>query len=403
MCQPYSDLEDHTCSENQSQPFDSADEKRSKTLNMCYANEPTKENGAMKSSMERSLLRQRGRGEGSTCSVSSAKENSPEIFVRDELENIKSDQLFGEHPLHSVPVFLLIAAATKEFSIVFPYVLAPWAATRTYIPASYEYDEDNTHFDNSAWTWGTDYFLASLMTYFAIRCLRARSGCNLADSASHSLRVRSALLLLMYAVSTLAGAIAHQFYTSIDMMNTASFRILWTVCVGFVCAAGGMMGSIGSAICRGYRSNASKDEILLKIPVIPEWFWVCWGLYISGVCAMGTISYKRPACDIFIAGTTQLAPTTYCILALFTRRWGDDGHDMAIQVGVAASRVTRLYRLLYYIGFVANSPLLPLYPLLVQYTDWSLGTINTLLHSWLTVSWGMQALSLRHLCLALNN
>lgn len=53
---------------------------------------------------------------------------------------------------------------------------------------------------------------------------------------------------------------------------------------------------------------------------------------------------------------------------------------------------------MYYIGFIGNAPLLPLYPLLVQYTDWTLASINTLLHSWLLVMWGMQGLSLWHVC-----
>jgi hypothetical protein len=61
-------------------------------------------------------------------------------------------------------------------------------------------------------------------------------------------------------------------------------------------------------------------------------------------------------------------------------------------------KVLLRYRIMYYVGFIGNAPLLPLYPLLVQYTDMSLAGINTLLHSWLMAMWGMQGISLLHIC-----
>jgi hypothetical protein len=44
-----------------------------------------------------------------------------------------------------------------------------------------------------------------------------------------------------------------------------------------------------------------------------------------------------------------------------------------------------------------------MYPLLVQYTDWSLASVNTLLHSWLCVAWSMQGISMQHVIQALVN
>jgi hypothetical protein len=49
------------------------------------------------------------------------------------------------------------------------------------------------------------------------------------------------------------------------------------------------------------------------------------------------------------------------------------------------------------VAFILNAPLLPMYSILVHETNFSLATINTILHSWLLVTWGNQALALLHL------
>eukprot|EP00804_Cyclotella_cryptica_P006793 CCRYP_021045-RA/>CCRYP_021045-RA protein AED:0.36 eAED:0.36 QI:0/-1/0/1/-1/1/1/0/179 len=60
---------------------------------------------------------------------------------------------------------VLLPPAILAFSLHFPFVI-PYvssAALSTYIPASYHYDNVHTRFDNTAWTYGTDYFLTAVM------------------------------------------------------------------------------------------------------------------------------------------------------------------------------------------------------------------------------------------------
>ena len=117
-----------------------------------------------------------------------------------------------------------------------------------------------------------------------------------------------------------------------------------------------------------------------------RWFWPAYGTYMAVACGLGHMSYKRPACDIFIAGITQFPTTAYCVVALAgSRRWpsatcgGGDNPPAASSSPIDMVRLP--YRVMYYAGFIGNSPLLPMYPLLVQYSGMSLGAINTLLHA----------------------
>merc|ERR1712038_2066326 len=61
--------------------------------------------------------------------------------------------------------------------------------------------------------------------------------------------------------------------------------------------------------------------------------------------------------------------------------------------------VSRRVRTFFYVGFILNAPLLPSYPCLVQYTNLSLGVVNALLHTNLTLAWGMQTWSVYHICM----
>ena len=156
------------------------------------------------------------------------------------------------------------------------------------------------------------------------------------------------------------------------------------------------MGLIGREVQRHFGvSNA--------VPMGPWWFWPAYGCYMALTCGLGYISFKRPACDIFIAGCTQFPSTFYCLGALGIRKWPQQ-NNKKVAVGKESSieLVSPMYRAMYYVGFISNAPLLPMYPILVQYTDMTLGGVNTFLHTWLLLAWGMQGISLVHLCKAVS-
>mmetsp|Transcript_10975 Transcript_10975/g.14721 ORF Transcript_10975/g.14721 Transcript_10975/m.14721 type:complete len:359 (+) Transcript_10975:253-1329(+) len=315
--------------------------------------------------------------------------------------SLGASQKDSTSPFFNILFLLLISYGSLEFAQWFPYQLFPEAALATYVPASYQYDEIETRFDNTIWTWGTDYGLFIIFSYAAYRCFTAVASPK-GRSPSARLRTLSAALLALYAISVFAGGWAHQFFLTLDSLNTVEFRIIWTICVGTVTAAGGVMGAIGSEISRSFnvRSSHLVKEEIFSTPAFPDWFWAGWAIYMTSACAIGSISFKRPACDIFIAGTTQFVPSVHCVSSLFVRYWAD---QKAHKGQNNSGEVRRLYRIFHYVGFFFNAPLLPSYPLLVQYTSLSLGTVNSLLHFWLLMGWGMQALSLYHLSTGLSS
>ncbi len=291
-----------------------------------------------------------------------------------------------------------LSVSVLEFSLWFPLVLPGLtsAASKTYIPAFFVYDEEHTKFDNTPWTYNTDYLLTIVMSILAIQCILARSDNDQKNQRSLLLRLCSASLLICYGISTLAGAWAHQHFTSVESLNTTRFRIFWFLCVGNVSFASCYMGLIGREVQRHFGvSNA--------VPMGPWWFWPAYGCYMALTCGLGYISFKRPACDIFIAGCTQFPSTFYCLGALGIRKWPQQ-NNKKVAVGKESSieLVSPMYRAMYYIGFISNAPLLPVYPILVQYTDMTLGGVNTFLHTWLLLAWGMQGISLVHLCKAVS-
>lgn len=275
----------------------------------------------------------------------------------------------------------LAGAVVTGFAVCFPFALAPEAARKTYHWAFYKYEEDISFFDNTIWTYGTDYVLAVVMVVLATSILKLSRPC-----VSDTLCYRAAGLLLGYCASVIAGGYCHQYYESVESRNSLSFRLLWTVCVGTVSAASGFMGSSGTEVIRKFQQQPDCDPLLLRIPLIPESFWWGFGAFVTAICAWGGFSFQRPACDIFIAGITQF-PSTFYLMAFFM---------------TARHRKTTLSaRIMGFFGFILNAPLLPMYPLLIQYTDWSLASVNTLLHSWLCVAWSLQGYSLRHMIHAL--
>ena len=292
--------------------------------------------------------------------------------------------------ISTIALTLLLPPTILTFSLTFPFVIPGVAlvAVKTYIPAAYAYTTDETRFDNSSWTWGTDYLLTIAMGVLGYFIL------NAPGQSSKRLKLYSAALLACYGLSTLAGGYAHQTIHGVEMLNTSTFRILWIVCVGNVSFASCWMGLIGREVVRIFGSQ--------PIPLGPWYFWPFYGAFMTGACAAGYMSFKRPACDIFIAGITQFPSTFYCLGGLMMAARNNLMRKKVATNGTAichlVDNVLLRYRTMYYVGFIGNAPLLPMYPLLVQYTDMTLAGINTLLHTWLLIMWGMQGLSLLHLC-----
>lgn len=283
--------------------------------------------------------------------------------------------------LASVGSGAVAGAAITGFAVWFPFALAPEAAKKTYDWAFYNYEEGLSHFDNTAWTYGTDYGLAVVMAIVAASIMwYYRPG------VSDRLCNRSAGLLMGYCVSVIAGGFCHQNYFTLEDRNSTSFRMLWTICVGTVSSASCFMGCSGTEVIRKFQEQPNCNPLLLRIPLIPESFWWAFGMVVTAITAWGGMSFQRPACDIFIAGITQFPSTLYLMVFFLT---------------VEHPKTTLSARMLGCTGFILNAPLLPMYPLLIQYTDLSLASVNTLLHSWLCVAWSLQGYSLRCMIQAL--
>jgi hypothetical protein len=246
-----------------------------------------------------------------------------------------------------------------------------------YKPAWFVYDEENTLFDNSAWTYVTDYMLAVFMGFGAFTTYLC---------SPSTLRDRTCGLLTCMCISVTVGGMCHQFFTGgVPSLNRLDFRILWSVCVGTVTMAGGYIGSCGSHLSRLSRDQFKHNK-RFHVFVVPDWFWVLWGVSLTALCVAGGMSMKRPAADIFIAGITQTPPSIYIFVVAISNTW----HPSVVH----AKRML-------WIAFFFNAPLLPLYPVLVmiqQDNGLTLGFVNATLHFWLCLAWGMQFIALNKFC-----
>ena len=318
-----------------------------------------------------------------------------------------------------------------HFSLLLPFTLSPAASQQTYVWAQWTYQHQLSHFDNTILTYGTDYFLAACM----MTLIHMIPNCSfLFDTTAYYTRG----LLGSYMISVLAGGWAHQTVTTIGQQNTTAFRVTWTICVGAVAMASFYMGAAASSL-RQYDTTSKQQLRLLQqqnctssaseatstawsldrfVPIIPVSFWFVYAAGISYMVVIGGFSFQRPACDIFVVGITQFPSTFYMMLVLYgfgvsdgehshgpnrlgnvDRRKGDAPASKSADE-VAIVPVVRLSNRMKYLaccGFILNAPLLPLYPILVQYTTWSLGCINTLLHTWLLIAWTCQGMSLRQI------
>jgi len=307
------------------------------------------------------------------------------------------DKSLQSLPVKALPLLLVAPYLGLRFAKALPFIFWETGARMYYVPANYQYDEENTRFDNTVWTYGTDYTLAVIMLFGAIHTWK--SGCKFT-----SLRLYSTVMLLCYVTSVTAGAIAHQHYLTVDSLNTGEFRILWTICVGTVTLAGGFIGAIGSEIGKALQGMNGRTAT----PIFPQIFWAYYGIFQTTVCIMGGISFKRPACDIFIAGTTQAVPTFYAVFMLMQCYWETETKSLRNRTVISMfyvnlqTKFTFAYRILFLIGFSLNSPLLPAYPILLS-LNLSLGTVNTILHTNLCLAWGLQCLTLRKFCVSLRD
>jgi hypothetical protein len=290
--------------------------------------------------------------------------------------------------LHWTAVGLVAAVLVGVFSTYFPFVADfTWGevSPRIYQNAWYHYDE-RASFDNDPLTYITDYIIAATMVWWA-RSIGKQQPQQASSSPHSSDRIPAQLwrahvvcsrgLLLSYATSVLAGAIAHQWFETTEQLNTFAFRFLWTVCVGSVAAASGWMGSLASLW-------AQYDEYheCAVIPNLPRAFWTTFAAVTTAVVVWGGWSYQRPACDIFVAGITQF-PSTFYVMVLL-------GKGMPTLTGLSPH-----FRWAGMVAFILNAILLPAYPWLVA-TSLTVGQVNALMHGWLLLSWSSQAYVLRH-------
>ena len=293
----------------------------------------------------------------------------------------------------TIILLVLSVYGTLQFSLSFPFVLWKKGATEYYVRASYEYDEINTRFDNTIWTYGTDYALAAIMFFGTIHCMTCVEGYS-------NLRLLSSGLLLSYCVQVLFGGFAHQNYLTLESLNTKSFKTVWIICVGTVALAGGFIGAIGTELGKALHGMGCR----MRIPLLPHYFWILWGLYLMLYCAMGGISFKRPACDIFIAGTTQTFPTVYTVAIVLSHYWekspNTKNQKLTVFVSKLQSLVSSKHRNFFYLGFFLNAPLLPLYPVLLS-SNLQLGSVNAICHTNLLTAWGLQYITLWRFCVAL--
>ena len=338
--------------------------------------------------------------------------------------------------LPTILASVIVTMGMIQFAVQLPFVLVPAAAIPTYVWAHYQYRMSESQFDNTIWTYGTDYCLAYCMMYL-IRIIpyhhqqqQQQQNNNKSPNEKHHVTTTTTAsfdttayytrgLLGSYMISVLAGGVAHQTFTTVQDQNTIAFRCVWTICVGAVAMASAFMGAAATSLYQYDRSILSTTSPHQKtvwsvsqyVPLIPVSFWYLYALGITTFVMIGGFSFQRPACDIFVVGITQFPSTFYMMLVLYTfggRNCSSSSSSKSVSTDAVSTSgdnelvvpsvvLSNRMKTLACCGFILNAPLLPLYPILVQYTNWSLGGINTLLHTWLLVAWTCQGMSLRHI------
>ena len=120
-------------------------------------------------------------------------------------------------------LWLFTTYISKEFS-KFLCIHQSQAGKQTFIPASYNYSNPDTYFDNTILTYGTDYILCVFMIYASCKCY----------TLYIPLGYKACALFACYAISVGTGGYAHYTFTSMDSLNTNVFRFWWSCCGKFI-------------------------------------------------------------------------------------------------------------------------------------------------------------------------
>lgn len=276
---------------------------------------------------------------------------------------------------HFNGILWCIAALTIAFNM-----MSREKVEKIYKLASFEYDPEISVFDNTILTWGTDYALSVITGAFAI-WIRQTSKRSSRDDIRR-LALASTTMLFLYSIQTLAGAIAHQTFLTVESRNSLTFRLLWTLCVGLVYLASAPMGMIGSECLKIFQPRSNCSAILKTMPYLTNAFWLMYGVTGTFAYAKGFLSFQRPAADIFIAGVTQ-TPTTF--------------YFMAFLYLVEQRGITNFMKVYGLVGFILNAYLFFIFPFLVIDLGWSLGVTNLFCHVNLCIAWSLQGLILQRL------
>jgi len=308
----------------------------------------------------------------------------------------------------------------------------------TYVWAGWHYDEE-ARFDNTWLTWATDYIVAAI-------CMSKVLQLQLMVRKPSVLCTRCQALLIVYAISVVLGGAVHQLHNGhFTDLNSAWFRMSWTLVVSLTAVAGSIFGLIANEVlllnakfCTGtpastlahtnnnsnwnhrrarqlfpaVTTHMSSDSTMAQLqprslsksitqqapvnsflspaqaltnwssPLVSDAVWIAWGIALIVLIATGSFSCMRPACDVFIAGTSQTVPTFYLQLVLLKC------HDKMPRSSWWCLQASML----------GNCPLIFLYPTLVQRSGLSLGWINALLHTVLACSWCGQGAGLLRVC-----
>ena len=162
--------------------------------------------------------------------------------ARDTTNNNKNELCLTEEannkPSNVIVITIALSYMSYQFSIFITRISLCY--TNLFTLAYFSYDEELTRFDTTIYTYGTDYVL------FLIMCVCAYHVHTLIPQDKNEIHEKPIIrptvqllynlkyLLMCYATSVLCGGLAHQNFHNVESMNTVSFRVIWTLCVGTV-------------------------------------------------------------------------------------------------------------------------------------------------------------------------